>query len=212
MLPEFYFQVLILVFELIILIFAAYYFLKIRAREKRIEQTEINKDTNYHQIVDDALSKERKILEDAAMEADRIVTGAEYVRQTNKEAVDQAMSELIKLIQKESTETASKFMNDYSSSLKQLSTTSLTDFQKVATELQTDLQQQIKSFSESLLPNLEKDLQEYKKMRIKQTEEMIVEIIQKASQEVFNKSISLEDHQKLLTDSLEKAKAEGVFE
>jgi vacuolar-type H+-ATPase subunit H len=212
MLPEVYFQVLILVFDLIILAFAVYYFLQLRSKEKKIEQTETKVDTNYHQIVDDALSRERKILEDAAMEADRIITNAEYVKQTSKEAIDQALSELVKQIQKESVDTATKFMADYSSSLKQLATTSLTDFQQVSLGLQTDLQQQIKNFRESLLPNLDKELEEYKKMRLKQTEEMVTRIVGKASQEVFNKSISLEDHQKLLTDSLEKAKAEGVFD
>jgi vacuolar-type H+-ATPase subunit H len=212
MLPEVYFQVLILVFDLIILAFAVYYFLQIRSKEKKIEQTETKVDTNYHQIVDDALGRERKILEDAAMEADRIITSAEYVKQTSKEAIDQALSELVKQIQKESVDTATKFMADYTSSLKQLATTSLTDFQQVSLGLQADLQQQIKNFRESLLPSLDKELEEYKKMRLKQTEEMVSNIVGKASQEVFNKSISLEDHQKLLTDSLEKAKAEGVFD
>jgi hypothetical protein len=36
--------------------------------------------------------------------------------------------------------------------------------------------------------------------------------VQKASSEMFNKSISTEDHQKLLMESLEKAKSEGVFD
>jgi len=212
MLPEVYFQVLILFFDLVILIFAVYYFLQLRSKAKKIEQAETKVDTNYHQIVDDALSRERKILEDAAMEADRIVTNAEYVKQSSKEAIDQALSELVKQIQKESVDTATGFMNDYSSSLKQLATTSLTEFQTIALELEGDLQKQIKNFRESLLPNLEKDLEEYKKMRLKQTEEMVTKVVEKASQEVFNKAISLEDHQKLLTDALEKAKAEGVFD
>jgi len=212
MLPEVYFQILILFFDLVILIFAVYYFLQLRSKEKKIEQTETKVDTNYHQIVDDALSKERKILEDAAMEADKIITNAQYVQQTSKETINQVLSELVKQIQRESVDTATKFMTDYSASLKQISTASLADFQEVALGFETDLQQQIKSFRESLLPNLEKDLEEYKKMRLKQTEEIVINVVQKASQEVFNKSISLEDHQKLLTDSLEKAKAEGVFD
>ena len=146
------------------------------------------------------------------MEADRIVTNAQYVQQTTKEAIDQALSELVKQIQRESVETATKFMEDYSTSLKQIATTSLTDFKDVSLGLQTDLQQQIKSFRESLLPNLEKELEQYRATRLKETEEMVRKIVEKASQDVFNKSLSLDDHQKLLTDSLEKAKAEGVFD
>ena len=212
MLPENIFQVITIVADLIIFLFAGYYFLELRSKEKKIEDTETKVDTNYHQIVDDALSKERKILEDAAMEADRIVTNAQYVQQTTKEAIDQALSELVKQIQRESVETATKFMEDYSTSLKQIATTSLTDFKDVSLGLQTDLQQQIKSFRESLLPNLEKELEQYRATRLKETEEMVRKIVEKASQDVFNKSLSLDDHQKLLTDSLEKAKAEGVFD
>jgi len=212
MLPEVYFQVLILGFDVLILLFALYYFLKIRQKEKKIEQTETKVDTNYHEIVDDALSKERKILEDASMEADRIITNAQYVQQTSKEAIDHALSELITQIQKESVETAHKFMTDYSASLKQMSQASLIDFQTASSTLHTDIQAQIKDFREKLLPAMEKELDQYKQMRLKQTEELVIKIVEKASQEVFNKSVSLEDHQKLLTDSLEKAKAEGVFD
>lgn len=212
MLPVTFIQGLTIVADLVIFIFAGYYFLKLRSKEKKIEQTETKVDTNYHQIVDDALSKERKILEDAAMEADRIVTNAQYVQQTSKEAIDQALSELVKQIQAESVDTATKFMADYSASLKQLATTSLTDFQNAALGLSADLQKQIKDFRATLLPDLEKELEEYKKMRLKQTDETITKIVERASREFFNKSVSLGDHQKLLSDSLEKAKAEGVFD
>ncbi len=212
MLPEVYFQFTILAIELIILIFALYYFLKIRKKEKNLESLETKKDTNYHQIVDDALSKERKILEDAALESDRILTNTQYVKQTVKEAIDQALSELVKEIQRESVTTANKYMSDYAGGLKQMADTSLTDFQKASSGLQTDLQTQIKDFKDKLLPEMEKELEEYKKMRLKQTEELVTKIVERASEEVFGRSISLQDHQKLLTDSLEKAKAEGVFD
>jgi NAD+--asparagine ADP-ribosyltransferase len=115
-------------------------------------------------------------------------------------------------IQKESIETASKFMSSYSDSLKELASTSLVDFENVAKGLEGDLQRQIKEFRETLLPDLKKELEDYKQIRLKQSDEIINQVIQKASQEVMNKSISLEDHQKILTDALEKAKTEGVFD
>ncbi len=212
MLPIIYFQGLILAFELIILAFTLYYFLGLRRREKKLEQTETKEDTGYHQIVDDALTKERKILEDATAEANKIVTGAQYVQQTSKEEIDRALSELVKQIQKESVDMATRFMNDYSASLRQISNTSLADFKQASEGLKADLQQQIQSFRQSLLPDLQKELEAYKQTRMKETEELVKKIVEKASQDLFNKSLSLTDHQKLLTDSLEKAKAEGVFD
>jgi hypothetical protein len=215
MLPENYFvffQILILVFEVVIMGFTLYYFLNLRGREKKLETSEIKEDTSYHQIVNDALSRERKILEDATLEADQIVTGAQYVQQSSKEAINQALAELVKEIQKESVDTATKFMSDYATNLQKLSQTSLSDFQQTSENLQTDLKQQIKSFRESMLPDLQKELDAYKQMRLKETEELVKKIVEQASQNIFNRSLSLDDHQKLLTDSLEKAKAEGVFD
>ena len=40
---------------------------------------------------------------------------------------------------------------------------------------------------------------------------MVIAIIQKASQEILNKSLSLDDHRQLITEALEKAKNEGLF-
>jgi hypothetical protein len=59
---------------------------------------------------------------------------------------------------------------------------------------------------------MQKELDGYKQSRINQIEQMISRVIQEASQEILNKSISVDDHQKLLMESLEKAKKEGVFD
>ena len=166
---------------------------------------------NYHQIVDSALAKERKILEDATLEADQIIHDAQFIRDSSKRAVNQALETMVHDVQKESIHTASNFMNSYSVSLKDLASSSLTDFENIAKGLEGDMQKQIQEFRQTLLPNLEKELEEYKKIRLKQSEETITNIVQKASQEFFNKSIAIEDHQKLLIDALEKAKAEGIF-
>ena len=205
-------EILTIIADVVIFIFVGYYAYTLRKKEKEVDKIEKKEDADYHKIVDNALTKERQILEDATQEADEIISSAEYVRQSSKEAIDHALQELVKQIQKESISTATGFMTSYSDHLKNLATSSLTDFEDVSKALQADLQKQIKDFRESLLPDLEKELDEYKKMRLKQSEETIAKIVQKASSDIFNKSISLEDHQKLLIASLEKAKAEGVFD
>lgn len=87
----------------------------------------------------------------------------------------------------------------------------VTDFEGVSSGLEAELQNKIKQFHETLLPNLEKELDQYKIERLKQTDQLVKTIVQKASVEIINKSISFEDHQKLVMDSLEKAKKEGAF-
>jgi hypothetical protein len=204
-------QVLSIVTNLAILIIAGYYLLKLRARDKKLSRKEGKIDSSYRKIVIDALEKEKEILGNATEEADKIILDTEIIKESTQNAVNQALKIMVEEIQKESIATATNFMDNYSSSLKELSTSSLTDFQNVAKGLEGDLQKQIKDFRENLLPDMEREFSEYKKSRMKQAEETISEIIQKASQEIFNKSISLEDHHKLLIDSLEKARIEGVL-
>jgi len=196
---------------LIIFIFVGYYLVTLYTKEKKLEKKEGQIDTNYHQIVNDALTKERKILEDATFEADQIITGAQYSSSTSKEAITHALAEMLVEIKKEANTIASDFTSNYSGSLKQLTAQSLNEFQHVARTLEEDLQKQISQFHTTLLPNLEKEIEAYKQARIKQADEMVVRIIQQASQDILNKSISLTDHQDLVMKSLEKAKKEGMF-
>ena len=221
--PALLFQIVTLFADLLVFIFFAYYFLVFIHKEKEIEKKEQKIDTNYHEIVDDALSKERKILddasasshhivEDATTRADQIITGAEYVSKASKDTVDQALQKMVLTIEKEAVDTAQNFAKSYQASLQQLSASSLNDFQTVVKQLEIDLQKQSTTFHQTLFEQMKKDLDAYKVLRLQQTDQLITKIIQKASQEIFNKSISLSDHQNLVIESLEKAKKEGVFD
>lgn len=195
----------------LILVVAAVYLFQLRQREKRVEKRERTIDTDYHHVVDEALSQERQILDDATSEADKIITGAQYINHNAKQEVDTAIKLLVQDIQKEAASITKSFTSEYTASLTQLTSQSLAEFQTVMKQLQTDLQLQIKTFHESLLPEVEKELEEYKQARMKEIDTVVIGIVQKASQEIFNRSLSLRDHQELLTQALEKAKKEGVF-
>ena len=210
--PNLPIQLLTIAADIVIIVFAFYYLLRFRSKEKEVEKKEKKIDSNYHQIVDNALTKERRILDDATEEADQIIHNAKFLKDSTQEAVDLALQKMVSEIQKSSIDTAGKFMESYTSSLKTLAGTSLDDFQNVAKALEGDLQKQMKEFKESVLPNMEKEIEDYKKIRLKESEETISKIVEAASQEFFNKSITVEDHEKLLIDSLEKAKAKGAFD
>lgn len=206
------FQAITVVANLEIFLFVLYYIWRLHSKEKELEKKEGKIDFTYHQIVDNALSRERKILEDATTEADQIIVNAEYVNQESKDEVDEALKKMMTDIQKETLSTAQKFIGSYHDALKEISDQSKTDFQSVSHQMQEDLKREIKVFHENLLPNLQKEVDEYKKTKLQQIDQAVTQIIQKVSQEVFNKTVSLEDHHKLLADSLEKAKKEGIFD
>ena len=198
--------------HLILFVVFGYYMLKLRAKEKNLEVKEGKIDANYHQVVDSALSKERKILEDAIAEASEIIAGAQYINKESRDVIAEALQKMTVDIQKEAADTAHNFTSNYQVSLRQLSLQSLAGFQEVVKSLREDLKKEIVMFHETLLPKMEKELEEYKKARLEQADKMVVRIIQSVSQELLSKTISIEDHQKLVTDALERAKKEGAFE
>ncbi len=198
--------------NIFILSFIGYYLIQLHRKEKHIEEKERATDNNYHHVVDEALSQERKIIDDATTEADQIITGAQYITRASKDEVNNAVKSLVDDIQKEGTTIARAFTEQYAFALKQLTGDSLKEFQTIMLELQTDLKKQISAFHEAMLPEIEKKLELYRQTRLKEIDQEVGVIVQKASQEIFNKSISLADHQSLVIESLEKAKKEGIFD
>jgi len=210
--PSLSLQIFTLFTNVVFFAFLFYYFLRFRSKEAELDKRSSKVDTDYHQVVDTALARERKIIEDATAEAETILKNAQFVNKSSTEEVNIALGHMIAEVQKEATAVAKNFMTDYEASLKQLSSQSLADFDSVAKGLKTDLQAQIKDFQDQLLPELRSELAAYKRARLDQIENTVREIVQKSAQEILNKALSLEDHQDLVVKSLEKAKQEGVFD
>lgn len=198
--------------NVVLFLLVGFYFFKLRERERSLMKKEHATDENYHHVIDDAVSKERKILEDATHEADEIISGAKYISTNSQTEVDQAIQTVVMDVHKEAGKITSAFTSEYTGSLKQLTMQSLNEFHTVMTGMQTGLQKQIADFHQSLLPEIHKELESYKQQKMKSIDQTVMTIIQKASQEIFNKSLSVGDHQSIVTDALEKAKKEGVFD
>ncbi|HSA83493.1 MAG TPA: hypothetical protein VLF20_01230, partial [Patescibacteria group bacterium] len=152
-----------------------------------------------------------KILEDATSQAGHILNDAQYINQQSKTTVDHALEKMLTDVRAETNEAVKDVKTRYITSIGQLAESSLHDFQTVSQQLKLDLSAQLKIFHDTLLPNMEKEVETYKQQRFKQVEQSIGKIVQQAAQDMFSKSLSLEEHQKLLVDSLEKAKRDGMF-
>lgn len=206
------FQIFTLIANVSIIVFVGYYLFKLNEKEKVFEKKEEKVDTEYHHVVDEALAKERKILEDAASQAGEIISQAKTINSSSQQQINQALEKIIADSQSQTLSLSQQAMNQYAQYLKQIANTSLTNFSSLTKELENAMKQNTKTIQESMLPSLQKELEAYKEMRLKETEQTVQRIVQKASQEILNKSISLEDHQNLVIQSLEKAKREGVFD
>ena len=69
-------QVITLVADAIIFVIAGFYLFKLHAKEKELNERQKKIDADYHQVVNDALAKERKILDDSSQEAKQMLTTA----------------------------------------------------------------------------------------------------------------------------------------
>ena len=212
MLPDVFFQIMSIIADLVLFLFVGHYLIQLRTREKEMEKKEKKIDGDYHLVVDDALAKERKILEDATQEADQIIAETHTVTEGSKDAIDKALESLQEDIKKDMQEMTHSYRHRYQNSLKQVTDNSLKDFKSVTHELQDGLKKQVTDFQKSVLPGLQKELDEYKQGKMKEADQRVHQVVQKVAQEVLNKSLSLEDHQKLIIDALEKAKREGIIE
>jgi hypothetical protein len=210
--PAQFFQIITTCAQLITLLFIAYYFVSLREREKELKRKEGKMSIAYRGVLEEALEKEKKILHDATNKADQIIADAQTMSTESKKTLDLALQKITADIEKETTGTAGEFTKNYEASLKQLAAASLNDFESVFKEMKIDVQKETKEFHDSQLSALQKEMDEYKQAQFKRAEQAVSQVIQKVSQEILGSTISLEDHHKLLTDSLEKAKREGMFE
>jgi hypothetical protein len=209
--PNLPFQLITITANIIVVMFVVYYLMRLQTREEKLEKKESKLDTEYNKLVENALAKEEKLLKEAKNHAQQIITGAETVRSASQEPVEETLQKMLDSIQKDAHTTAHDVRDKYAEALKEISKTSLKDFERMGLDLKKDLEEQIKTLHQNLLPNMEKEIDEYKKARLKEAEKTINQVVQKVSQEILNKSLSAGDHQKILLASMEKAKMEGLF-
>jgi len=243
--PTLLFQVITSVFDLVIVIFVVFYILGVRNKEKEIDKRENKVENDYREVVGNGMAREKQILDNAVNQsnqimqiathqANQILAGTQYISQTTKAtldnalermvvdvsnvgstskmSLDQALQKIVIDVHKEAFDVGNAYTVSYQASLKQITTLSLSGFQNVTSELELALQQQIRDFRQTLLANLEKEVESYKTSKMHRIDQASNGIVQKVAQEILNKTLSLEDHQNLVIKSLERAKKDGLFD
>src|ERR1700756_723587 len=94
MLPTIFFQLFTIAADVAIFGFIWYYLWEMHGKEKGVDEERKKTDENYHHVVDEALAKERKILDDATSEATQIISRTEFLTDESKTALDQALQKM----------------------------------------------------------------------------------------------------------------------
>ena len=108
--PTLLFQVITVVFNLVIIVFVVFYLLSLRTKEKEIDRKIHKIDTDYdqvvghsstqqHQIVEGALNQSNQIMTVATHQANQILAGAQYLSQTTKATLDASLQQMVVTVQ-----------------------------------------------------------------------------------------------------------------
>lgn len=217
--PAQYFPVIIATVNLMVLSVLGFYIWTLNKEKKELDkhkkelsEKEMQLESGYRQVIENALTKERKIIEDATIQARKILSDTQNLNSASKDNLDKALQKMVYDVQNYAANSSNNLLSDYKTYLGKIAEKSLLDFQNNTKRFEDDMQNKMQDFKNTLLPGIQKELEEYKNKRFQEADKVINEIIKKVTEKVLNKSLSLEDHQKLIIDSLDKSKKEGLFD
>ena len=212
-------QIVVVASNLIIFVFVGFYLWrlnkdssKLESKAKDLSKKEEEITAQYRQMVDQIHKKEAEVLENATQQAKIIINNSHKISDSSKESIDNALKKMVADIQDQASKSSIDHVNNYKNYLNQISEKSLTNFQGITQKFESEMQTQMQEFRKSLLPGIQNELEEYKSQQLRTAEEKIEKIVQQVAQEVFNRSLTTEEHKQLIIRSLERSKKEGVFD
>lgn len=204
--------VLTLLADATIFLFVGYYFFRLRSKEIEIDTREGKFDRDYHAIVDSALAKERKIIEDATAAGDQIIAKAKEINSKVTEDINKALENMSVETQREAKAVTKRLLEEHQRTLESLTRNAETEMAEIYKQMREMMKDQVSQFNQITVPALKAEIEAYKNAKMAEADEKAIKIAQKAAEEIFGKGLALEDKQKLIVEALDKAKKEGVFE
>jgi uncharacterized protein YkuJ len=171
-----------------------------------------------------------EVLEDARKKAAKIIAHAHFVESNTKNQFQQELQNVSMNEVKYFQEAATDLLSVYKQELESLKADTIKIANNITKDIENNTIQELKDFKEILKKEtyasqkiVEQKIEEeyaqtkveietYKQDRIKKVEDEIYNILQNVSTLVLGKAISLEDHEQIVIDALNKAKEEKVFE
>jgi vacuolar-type H+-ATPase subunit H len=217
--PASFLQVITIAADLMIFVFVGFYLFILQRDKAKLEKQkqdlvarQANIETEYKKTIENALLKEKKILEDAAQSAGAIIQNTQFVADSARQLIEKALQNMLSQVEKEAASASGQSSQVYKDYLSKLSQQSLDNFQNLTKKFEEEMQAQMQDYRQTLLAQMQKETEEYKGKKLKEADAKIELVIQKVAQSVLNKSLALDDHKTLIIESLEKSRKEGVFD
>lgn len=171
----------------------------------------------------------RKQIEDAQKKALEIVNRSqsltEETRKQMQQQILQSISNQLKEYQKimeqvkvqvinSATQNSQKANDESVALIEELKKSAMSNINQLSVNLQQSISQQQSVLQQKMnveFASISKAVEEYKEKRLQFVEEQITEMVVQTAKEVIGKSLSLQEHENLIMESLEKAKSENVL-
>jgi len=138
------------------------------------------------------------------------------LKEINKEVQKKLLEESegkIKSLEEEIKKEVSKFIQANSEIRKSLFEESKKQAESVIKNLDEELKENLEKVNQIIYKTLaqaEREIEEYKKEKLKEVDERIYKILNEVAKNILGKTIDLSTHEKLVIESLEKAKKEVI--
>lgn len=217
--------ILSVLLSFLVLLFAYY----LSRKEQRLQQQahKIGKITS--KIKDEANLKAEEVIRKAIDRAERIILDAEIVKtdflkkveenlervgeegvrelKVDSEGFDQKYKDLFEGMKAEYL----KHANNTLTSVEKITDEELEDFRKSLRSETVGSQEIINKKVSEEFEKVNQEIQEYKKNQIGNIDKEISTLVAKISKEVLGKTLTPSEHEKIIIDSLENAKKDGLF-
>lgn len=160
----------------------------------------------------------RKQIEDAQKKALEIVNRSqqltEETRKQMQQQILQSISKQLQEYQQIMEQVKGVMLQEASELTGELKAAATADINKMSSEVQKTISQQQAALQQKVdleFSSISKVVDEYKEKRLEFIEQQITEMVIQTAKEVIGKSLSLQEHEDLIMQALEKAKSENVL-
>lgn len=200
-------NIIISLFNFALLLFFLYNWLNLYNKDAKVVSDRVKLRKKVNKILDKAFEKH-----------DRIVTDAKKVSQSIQAKADQSFDSTIKKINQENEVFYKKATLDFENALleyvKSLQVKGDVEFKNYGEKIQKEmaakntlLQEQISQITQ----NFSQELDQFKQSEKQRIREQLSQRIDSIVKSLIPANISIEDHDKLVEDSIAKADKEGLF-
>ena len=174
-----------------------------------IEQEHLKADIakNNMALLDETRNRAVKIIEDANL-------FSQDTKESFNKQLTSATSDFVKLYGNALNDLKAKNIEIFQNISKNIEISTLSEikkFKEIIEQETIDSEKMVKQKVEHEYNLTKKSIGDYKEAQIKKIDAEITAIIQRVSEIVLGKAISLTDHEQLIINALEEAKKEGVF-